>query len=137
MIGNDIGSEHPVPEARGDAKIAGTVDVVMQHVPALQAGGVGALTDGPMMDDVMGAGVPEIAEHQSGGEAGANREAGDKPQRQHDASKDNWETQPDRRADQRPLVGVVRRVQVPDVGHVMKHQPVERVLDQRPAADPE
>src|ERR1700737_4927693 len=62
------GAEHAVPELGGHAEVARLARVMMQQVAALQAIEIRARTNAPMMEHVVHAAVPDIAQHQAGGD---------------------------------------------------------------------
>jgi hypothetical protein len=56
-------AEDLIPKAGRHPKIGGSVKMVMQRMAPLQAINVTRMRRVPMMQDVMNADVPEIAEH--------------------------------------------------------------------------
>src|SRR5665213_2950265 len=132
----DIRPEDHVPETVGDAEIAPIVEMMMEHVAPLQAIGVGAGLDMPMVKDVVDTLEAEVAEHRSRGEAGRGRRTDDKPRGEDKENGKRAKAYPDRGAEQCILFIVMRLMHFLDVRHVVKHVAVQDVLDQCPEPDP-
>jgi hypothetical protein len=132
----DVGSEHHIPETIGNPEVSLLIEMMMEHVPALQAIGVGARLDAPVVEDVVDALETEIADHHSSGEASRGHRTHDEPRGEDKENSKRAEAHPYWRADQGALFIMVRLVHLFDVWRVVEYVAMERIFDQRPEAYP-
>src|SRR5665213_96804 len=124
----DVGREDDVPETIGDAEVSVLVKMMMEHMPAREPVAEGGGLNPPMVDDVMGAAVEEVAQHDPAGETGGDHRSGEEPQRDECKDDEQGQAQPDRRSDQGLLVAVMLVVQFLDVRNMVQHIAVEQIF---------
>src|ERR1700694_1799726 len=74
------GAEHAIPELGGHAEVARLARVMMQRVAALQAIEIRTRANAAMMEHVVHAAVPDIAQHQARGDPAGEIKPSSPPQ---------------------------------------------------------